>query len=374
MNDIYKNGKKLRYGYTTGSCASAAAKAACITLLTKKCPDIIKLTTPKGMVLNLVPQSVMLKNGVASCAIVKDSGDDPDITNGIRIFAYVEKIEQNTIIVKAGYGIGKVTRAGLANPVGSFAINPAPLKQIKDNIKEVLNTYNYDGGICVTICAENGKEIAKQTYNQYLGIVDGISILGTSGIVEPMSEQALIDTIHLELDSLYAEGNKISFLCPGNYGASFAKEILNIDMSKSVKCSNFIGDAIDYSVFCGFEKILLVGHAGKILKIAAGVMNTHSSVADCRQEIFTAHSAICGACSNTLEMLMNSVTTDECIEILKEKGILTNVLESINQRIQKNLERRVRSKIPIEYIMFTNKFGVLSKSKNALSICEELKK
>lgn len=373
MQTIYKNGKKLRYGYTTGSCAAAAAQAATLLLITGECPEKITLHTPKGIDLTLTPENAKIEDNTASCAIRKDSGDDPDITNGIRIFAYVKKINDNIIKIDGGYGVGRVTKAGLANPIGSAAINPKPLEQIKNAVKLAMQKVNYTGGLSIIICAENGEEIAKQTYNQHLGIVNGISILGTSGIVEPMSEQALMDTTHLELNSLYAQGQKIAFLCPGNYGADFAKNKLGLELDKSVKCSNFIGDAIDYANYIGFKKILLVGHAGKLVKIAAGVMNTHSSVADARQEIFTSHAALLGASHNTLEGLMNAVTIDECLEILKSTDLLNSTLKSIGKSIEKRLNMRVYNKIQIEYIMFTNQFGILSKSDGALQLCKELK-
>lgn len=372
MQTVYKNGKNLRYGYTTGSCAAAAAQAATLLLLTNECPDKIKLNTPKGIDLILTPQDAKIENNVASCAITKDSGDDPDVTNGIRIFAYVKKTDKE-IIIDGGQGVGRITKAGLANPVGSAAINSKPLQQIKNAVKLAMKKANYTGGLSVTICAEKGEEIAKQTYNEHLGIIGGISILGTSGIVEPMSEQALMDTTHLELDSLYAEGQKIAFLCPGNYGADFAKLTLGLELEKAVKCSNFIGDAIDYAVFKGFKKILLVGHAGKLVKIAAGVMNTHSSVADGRQEIFTSHAALLGVSHDKLENLMNAITIDECLDILKSTGLLNSILESIGKSIEKRLNMRVCNKVQIEYIMFTNQFGILSKSDEAFKLCKELK-
>ena len=373
MQTVYKNGKKLRYGYTTGSCAAAAAQAATLLLLTNECPEKITLHTPKGIDLILTPEDAKIENNVASCAIRKDSGDDPDITNGIRIFSYVKKINDNKIIIDGGQGVGRVTKAGLANPIGSAAINPKPLQQIKNAVKLAMQKANYTGGLSIIICAENGEEIAKQTYNEHLGIINGISILGTSGIVEPMSEQALMDTIHLELDSLYAQGQKIAFLCPGNYGVDFARNILGIELEKAVKCSNFIGDAIDYSAFKGFKKILLIGHAGKLIKIAAGVMNTHSSIADGRQEIFTSHAALLGASHDILKNLMNAITIDECLEILKNTDLLNLTLESIGKSIEKRLNMRVYNKIQIEYIMFTNQFGILSKSDGALELCKELK-
>lgn len=370
---IVKEGKSLKYGYTTGSCAAAASKGAGYMLLSGKNIENISIITPKGIKLTLHLLDIDKKDNYVSCAVQKDSGDDPDITHKTLIYSKVSLTKEEGITIKGGKGIGLVTKPGLDRPVGDWAINTTPRKMIEENLNEIKQFFDYKGGFCVEISAPEGEVLAKSTFNARLGIVGGISILGTSGIVEPMSEKALMDTTHTELDSLYAQGERTAFLCPGNYGADFAKDSLGLDLNKAVKCSNFIGDAIDYAVYRGFEKVLLVGHAGKIVKIAAGVMNTHSSVADCRQEVFVSHSALCGADTEILNKLMNSTTTDECVEILSDTDIKDKVFESIGNKIHEKLNYRVKNKIPIEYIMFTNKYGILSKSENALSLCEYLK-
>ena len=221
--------------------------------------------------------------------------------------------------------------------------------------------------------AENGEELARQTYNEHLGVVGGLSILGTSGIVEPMSEKALVDTILLELDSLYAGGQRTAFLCPGNYGADFARDTLGLDLEKAVKCSNFIGEALDHAVFRGFDDILLVGHAGKLVKLAAGVMNTHSSVADGRQEIFTAHAALCGAGRETLEGLMQSISVDACIELLDREHLRKPVLARIEKEIENRIALRLRGRGHVEFILFTAKYGILAQSPGAMALCEKLR-
>lgn len=201
MELAYKNGKQLRRGYTTGSCAAAAAQAAAMLLLTGEAPAKVLLRTPSGTDLHLTPEQVHWEGASAVCAIRKDSGDDPDVTNGIRIFAAVAQMESG-IAIEGGKGVGRVTRPGLACPVGEAAINPGPREQITAAVRQAALGCGYRGGLRIVISAENGEEIAKQTYNSHLGVQGGISILGTSGIVEPMSEQALMDTTHLELDSV----------------------------------------------------------------------------------------------------------------------------------------------------------------------------
>lgn len=371
MELIYKNCKALRRGYTTGSCAAAAAQAAAFMLLSGEAPAWVVLHTPSGDDLRLTPEQVHWEGTSAVCAIRKDSGDDPDVTNGIRIFAAVSR-GTDGVLIEGGAGVGRVTRPGLACPVGAAAINPGPRQQITAAVRQAAQSCGYQGGLRIVISAENGEEIAKHTYNSHLGVQGGISILGTSGIVEPMSEQALMDTTHLELDSVFASGQRIAFLCPGNYGADFARDHLGLNLERAVKCSNFIGDALDYAAFKGFPDILLVGHAGKLVKLAAGVMNTHSSVADGRQEVFTAHAALCGAPADTLRALMDSVTVDACIDLLDAVGLREAVLARIGQAIETRLAARLRGRARIEYLMFTNQYGVLAQSAGAAAFCQRL--
>ncbi len=369
---VYRRGRRLRCGYTTGTCAAAAAQAAAELLLSGQLPESIRYTTPGGIVLYLVPECAACTDGTAVCAVRKDSGDDPDVTDGIRIFASVSRVPQG-IVIAGGAGIGRVTRPGLKCAVGEAAINPAPRAQITAALEAVLRKHSAFCGLRAVISAEDGEAIAEKTYNRHLGIIGGISILGTSGIVEPMSEAALTDTIHLELDAHYAGGQRIAFLCPGNYGADFAREMLGLPLSKAVKCSNYIGDALDYAAYCGFPEILLVGHAGKLCKLAAGGMNTHSSVCDSRREVFTAHAALCGVERSALEQLMEAVTVDACIEILEQSGLRDTVLARIGEAIEAQLCRRLNGRARVEYIMFTERYGILAQSAGARALCEVLK-
>ena len=368
----YHGGQALRRGWTTGTCAAAAAEAAALLLLTGRAPAELRLETPGGLTFTLPVEQPHLDGDAAVCTVRKDAGDDPDITNGVGISATVCRAEPG-VAIDGGAGVGRVTRPGLAMPVGAAAINPGPRAQITAALGRAARACGYTGGFSVIISAENGEELARQTYNEHLGVVGGLSILGTSGIVEPMSEKALVDTILLELDSLYAGGQRTAFLCPGNYGADFARDTLGLDLEKAVKCSNFIGEALDHAVFRGFRDILLVGHAGKLVKLAAGVMNTHSSVADGRQEIFTAHAALCGAGRDTLEGLMQSISVDACIELLDRENLREPVLARIESEIEKRLALRLRGRGHVEFILFTAKYGILAQSPGAMALCERLR-
>ena len=368
----YHGGQALRRGWTTGTCAAAAAEAAALLLLTGRAPVELRLETPGGLTFTLPVEQPHIDGDAAVCTVRKDAGDDPDITNGVGISATVCRAEPG-VAIDGGAGVGRVTRPGLAMPVGAAAVNPGPRAQITAALGRAARACGYTGGFSVIISAENGEELAKQTYNGHLGVVGGLSILGTSGIVEPMSEKALVDTILLELDSLYAGGQRTAFLCPGNYGADFARDTLGLDLEKAVKCSNFIGEALDHAVFRGFQDILLVGHAGKLVKLAAGVMNTHSSVADGRQEIFTAHAALCGAGQETLEGLMQSISVDACIELLDREHLREPVLARIESEIEKRLALRLRGRGHVEFILFTARYGILAQSPGAMALCERLR-
>lgn len=365
---MVKNQKKLALGYTTGSCAAAAAKAAATALLTGQPVRQIQLMTPKGIELLLDIEDMTRTPEQVSCAVRKDAGDDPDITHGMLVYAAVSKIPSG-IEIDGGFGVGRVTRPGLQQPVGTAAINPGPREQIKRALQATAEKYQYDGGFSVIISIPEGEQLARRTFNPQLGIVGGLSVLGTSGIVEPMSEQALIETIHLEIDARYAAGERMLLLCPGNYGEDFARDTLGLDITRGVKCSNFLGEALDYAVYRGFDGVLLIGHAGKLIKLAAGVFQTHSAYADGRQEIFAAHAAMCGASRETACALMQAVSVDACLDILGQENIKQAVLDSISQKIARHLSVRTMKKsgrdFLTEYLIFTNAHGVLMQSSGA---------
>ena len=365
---VVKNQKKLALGYTTGSCAAAASKAAAATLLTGEPVRQVQLMTPKGIELLLDVEDLTHAPDCVRCAVRKDAGDDPDITNGMLVYAAVRKIPQG-IEIDGGEGVGRVTRPGLAHPVGTAAINPGPRRQIAQALEETAASCGYTGGFSVEISIPHGEETAARTFNPNLGIVGGLSVLGTSGIVEPMSEQALIDTIHLDIDTRHAAGERTLLLCPGNYGEDFARDTLGLDITRGVKCSNFIGEALDYAVYRGFSGVLLVGHAGKLIKLAAGVFQTHSAYADARQEIFASHAALCGASPDTVRALMEAVTVDACLEILQREQMDRQVLDSISHKILAHLTHRTSAKagrpFAVDYVIFTNTYGVLMQTADA---------
>ena len=316
---VVKDGKQLRLGYTTGSCAAAAAKAAGWMLLTGREKKTIGLHTPKGIDLTLHVEEITRGADFVSCAIAKDAGDDPDVTAGALIFARVTLKASPGVDIDGGFGVGRVTKPGLDQSVGNAAINSVPRAMIRENLLEIARELDYPGGFTVEISVPLGEELAKKTFNPRLGIVGGISILGTTGIVEPMSEQALVDTIRVELRQKRETGAEYVLLTPGNYGSDFIRDSLGIDPKTAVQVSNFVGDALDICRELGFRGALLIGHIGKLVKLAGGMWNTHSKFGDCRMEILAAHAAALGLPPARTEELLTCATCDDALRILKEE-------------------------------------------------------
>lgn len=375
---VVVNGRKFRKGYTTGSCAAAAAKAAtCILLEAMK--DSAKLAnsisnkvsnnllesfksisidTPAGIKLNIPIFDININADTASyveCSVVKDGGDDPDATHGLKIFAKAKLIKVETytendkrVIVVGGEGVGTVTLPGLKVPVGQTAINPVPMSMIK---KEVLEVLPQGMGVKITISVPGGEEVAKQTYNPRLGIVGGISILGTTGIVNPMSEEAWKDSLAMELSIRAAQGKTRIVFAFGNYGEDFLINKFHFIKEDIVKISNFIGFMLDKAIEYEFKNILLVGHPGKLVKVAAGIFQTHSRIADARLETLTAYAGLEGANKAVIQQIYDATTTEGAMEIIN-----FNHLEGIYKRIVENAAKRCEmycfGKIQIGVAMF----------------------
>ncbi len=409
----------LRRGFTTGSCAAAASKAAAQLLFEDFCAEKVSLLTPKGIFLEIKIESREKKEGWARCSVKKYAGDDPDITDGIRIYStdalcadkplpdglctdkfssgvscagdasadsvyyahhwYAEKTGDDLILyLRGGEGIGRVTRAGLSCPVGMWAINPVPRRMIFAEAARAAQKAGFKGSVWITLEIPGGEEIARKTFNPRLGIEGGLSVLGSSGIVEPMSEPALLETIRLEIGQKVLEKEACLLMVPGNYGERFLAEKLLLPVEKAVKCSNYIGKALDMAVDAGIEKILLVGHAGKLIKLAAGVMNTHSKAADGRMECLAAYGAACGASREMAGQILDCVTVDEALGILEQKEGLREETTALAMRrisavlrrrteVRQGLEGKQKAKghVRVEAILFTDERGILGMTDGA---------
>ena len=361
--------ERLRCGYTTGTCAAAAAAGAAALLLEGVALPAVHIDTPAGVRVEAELLEHAAGEGWAACAVRKDGGDDPDVTDGALICARVERSTEPGIAIDGGEGVGRVTRPGLDQPVGEAAINSTPRRMIQEQLEAAAARAGYAGGLRAVISVPTGEALAGRTFNPRLGIEGGISILGTSGIVEPMSAQALVETIALELRQTAAEGTDRVVLTPGNYGADFLAEsgLITSDI-RIVKCSNFIGEALDRAAEAGIRQLILVGHLGKLVKVAGGVMNTHSRWADCRMEILCAHAALCGAGQETARALMGSATTDAGLDILAEAGLLDRTMDSLLSALQAHLERRAGTSCRCGGVLFTKTRGLLGMTGTAKEI------
>ncbi len=404
--------KEIRIGFTTGSCAAAAAKAATYMLLTGNIKNEITIETPKGIPYHAQIVEIARREDLVRCAVIKDGGSDPDVTTGCHVFAEVTYCGEGTmskarekaacedvtmsknrekeacedmqfrkahgtgnawVEIDGGEGVGRVTLPGLDQPVGNAAINHVPREMIEKEVLEVCHVCDYHGGLNIVISVPEGRELAEKTFNPRLGIIGGISILGTSGIVEPMSSKALLDTIRVELNQKRALGQAFVAVSPGNYGLEFMKQTYDYDLDKSVKCSNFIGDTIDMAKELGFSGMLLTGHIGKLIKVSGGIMNTHSKEGDCRMELLAAAGLQAGCDSDTARAVLETAVTEEGIRILMDAGCLEKAMKYVMDRILFFLRKRGGDQFQMECMTYCNQNGLLAKSDGAEKLLEVLK-
>ncbi len=454
----------MRNGFTTGSCAAAASKAAAWMLFSGQEKKEITIMTPKGIPYTAAIEEIRREKGMVSCAVRKDGGDDPDITTGSLVFSevriweetagevpngrigaggpesqlvnitqyerrgktdsedelvdiiYTDKnaecdlncsvvnITQNEgrgktdsedglasseaysgenrltgnanraarIVIDGGTGVGRVTRPGLDQPIGSAAINHVPREMIEKEVREVCELFDFTGTLKITISVPDGIKLAKRTFNPRLGIEGGISILGTSGVVEPMSAQALLDTIKAELSVLSSEGRRICAISPGNYGQDYMKEAYGFDLDAAVKCSNFIGDTCEFVAEYGFTHILMCGHIGKFIKLYGGVFNTHSHEGDCRMELLTSAALRGGADGDCARRILSQISTSAGLTILKEAGLLEKTMEEVLRGVMDTLNRWALERYQVDCIIYENDFGELARSRGAKELVEKL--
>ncbi|MDA3892518.1 MAG: cobalt-precorrin-5B (C(1))-methyltransferase CbiD [Salinivirgaceae bacterium] len=365
MNSKEKLHTELRSGLTTGTCASAVAKASAYMLIKQVQLNHVMVKLPNNDEVVLELKDVKLDDKSASCTTIKDAGDDPDITNGIRIIAKASFNKGNSVKLIAGEGIGIVTKPGLAVEVGKPAINPVPLKMINESLAEVVpdNT-----GVEVLLSIPEGVEVARKTFNPRLGIEGGISVLGTTGIVKPMSEEALKDSLILPLKQLAAIGCTKAILSPGNYGRAFSKQQFNYDEDKTVLTSNYIGYMLEQAVRHKFTKLVLIGHIGKLVKLAGGIFNTHSRTADARNEILAAHYFSFTQDADGFEKIMNANTTEEVVTDIQNSAFWNYLA----LQIKKRTEQYIYQELEIEIVLFSQKTGQLTATRDALNLIKEI--
>lgn len=368
-----KNNKKMRYGYTTGSCAAAAAKGAVEILLGNKKIQQVELMTPKGILLNLELLHISQGDGWVSCAVKKDGGDDPDVTNGLEIYVKAQKTEIPGIRLEGGQGVGRVTKKGLEQPVGSPAINKVPRSMILKETGEICSQTGYKGGLLLTVSVPGGAEAGARTFNPRLGIQGGISILGTSGIVEPMSEDALIKSIEIEMRQKVENGAEYLLITPGYYGAAYLKEHMELPFEESMKCSNYIGETLDMALDMGVKGILFVSHIGKFVKVAGGIMNTHSRCADSRAELLAANAIRAGISMDGVKEILDTITTDEALSVILRENLLEPLMKELTDRILYYLNHRTYDRMLLGAVVFSNEYGYLGETKNTRELIRLIK-
>lgn len=370
--------QRLRSGFTTGTCAAAAAQAAAWALLTGQTRETVRVRTPQGAAPDLPVRCLARTERAVRCGVEKDPGDDPDVTRGTLICAEVSRSGTPGIRIDGGDGVGRVTKPGLDQPVGAAAINSVPRRMIREGVEKICRLANYSGGLDVIISVPGGQELAKKTFNPRLGIEGGISILGTTGIVEPMSERAVVETIRVELRQRRACGAEYALLTPGNYGAAFLQSAFTLPPELAVTIGNFIGDALDICRELGFRGALLVGHVGKLVKLAGGMWNTHSKYGDCRMEILAACAAAEGFTDNSnasgVNAVLECVTCDAALEILAHAGVKDATLRRLTERIAASLNRKGGEGFEIGAALFSNVFGLLGETENARRLLQEFRK
>ena len=352
----------LKYGITTGATAAAASKAALIAILDKPV-DRVVIPTPIGLRFEVpVKSSRKISTDTAEAIAVKDAGQDIDVTDKMEIIATVKLTDDGKVTIKSGVGIGRVTKLGLQVPIGEGAINPVPQSMITEAVKEVLPAGK---GVEVTITAPEGANIAKKTMNAKLGIKGGVSILGTTGVVKPLSLEACRRSLVPQIDVAIARGYKRILYVPGNIGERIAKQQFNVPEDAIIQTGDFVGYMLDKAVEKGVKEIILLGHSGKLVKLAARIFNTHHKVGDARNEVIASYAGAAGADTKTINELLVANTTDEATEILRQANILEATYDRIAQRVNQQVSDRVENNIKISVVIVAMDGKVLGMDENA---------
>ncbi len=368
------DGRRLRRGYTTGTCAAAAAMAAAMLLHGDDPGGCITLTTLSGVTLTVPLASRETGPGWATCGVIKDGGDDPDVTHGLLICATVRESEVSGVVIKGGKGVGTVTKPGLATSPGEPAINPGPRQAIREAVLGVLPPGK---GVVVEVSVPDGERVAPRTFNPRLGIVGGISILGSSGIVEPMSEEAFKNALEPQLRVARAAGFQTAVLVPGRRGERAAVDRFGFPAGAVVQMSNFVGFMLCAAVHVGFRKIILFGHHGKLVKVAGGVFNTHSRLADARLETMAAHAARLGASPDTVAAVLASNTAEDALGVLRQArlmGVFKALASQASRRSMEYVRRYVDQAPDVEVgtVMLSLEGELLAADENGVRLSKDL--
>ena len=339
----------LRKGVTTGACAQAAVKACALMLGKQKRMESIEIELPNGekKTFFLIEQNA--GKDYARCGVIKDAGDDVDVTDGIKIFCEIRRSNTKGLSIKGGSGVGVVTKPGLPMPVGEYAINPVPRRMILRDAGKILPA---DKGFIIEISAPEGEKISKKTYNSRLGIKGGISIIGTTGIVEPKSQEAYKASLSLELNVARANGHKMIFLACGYIGEKLLKGEFNVKEEAIIKIGDYVGFMLNECVEKGISKVVLIGHIGKLAKVAAGLFNTHSKFGDARLETIAAYAASCGAEQKIVNEILKLKLAEAAIEILRQNNLMS-AFNKIAKRVVERANEHCGGKLELACILLS---------------------
>ena len=355
----------LQYGNTTGANATAAAKAAVITLLDKPV-DNVGIPSPLGIRFELlVKECKKISDDTAIAIAIKDAGEDIDATHKIEICAKVKLTDTGKIIITGGKGVGVVTKQGLPIPIGEAAINPTPRKMIEQAIREVLPKHK---GAEVTISVPKGEAVAKKTQNAKLGIIGGISILGTTGVVRPLSISAYRSSMVPALEVALAQNYEQIFLVPGNIGEKLAKQVFAVPEDGIVQTGDFMGYMLEKAVEKGAKKIVVFGHPGKLVKLAAGIFNTHHKMGDARMEVIAAFAGAAGASTELIRNIVQSNTTEEAIKLLKPANLVNQTFDQIAEQVYVRALEKMENKAEINVVIVSMDGTILGNSETARSM------
>ena len=352
---------KLKTGYTTGSCATAASKAALLSIINQKKIENIDILLPKRSYLKIPIDSCEFEFDKAKCIVIKNGGDDPDVTHGAEIIVeltFTEKI--NEIEIDGGEGVGIVTKQGLGLEINKPAINPVPKKMIIENLREAGKEILLEKGIRVIISVPKGKELGPKTDNPRLGIVNGISILGTSGIVIPFSTAAYAASIRQNLDVAIAAGNDIVVLTTGGRSEDFAKKIVDLPEHCFVQIGDFSGYAIQQCGRKDIKRAYVVGFIGKLAKMAAGVKQTHVKGSKVDMSFLSELAQKCNANENVIQEIKKANTARHVSEIIQENQV-KGFFDLICGETYKHMRKHSEEKVPIDVILFDFEGNILAR-------------
>jgi len=355
--------KKLRTGYTTGSCATASSKAGILSIINQKKIEEVNIILPKGSRLEIKINSCEFSLDSAKCSVIKDGGDDPDVTHGAEIFVDV-KLTNNVgeIDIDGGEGVGRVTKPGLGLEIGSAAINPTPKKMIVENVREVGKELLKKNGVSIKVSVPKGKELGPKTDNPRIGIMNGISILGTSGIVIPYSTASFAAAIRQQISVVNTMNDDNVVLTTGGRSEDYAREIIDLPDHSFIQMGDFSGYTIKQCAKQGLKKAYVAGFIGKLAKMAAGVKQTHVKGGKVDMKFLSELAKRCDANSDTIAKILGANTARNVQEIIMEDKV-EGFFDEITKETYNQMRQHSEEKIPVEVILFDFDGEVLSRHK-----------